>query len=83
LSCEPGAEPDPAEVGSGCEVDTLVRVAARELDAALVFRSGLEVAGGVEGINVPDKEIHFGQVPLGGANLGSSAHFLESEPRSY
>jgi hypothetical protein len=73
-----GIEPDPAEVGSGCEVDALVRVAARELDAALVFRSGLEIPGGVVVINVPDKEIHFGYVPLGGANPGSFAQFLQS-----
>ena len=33
-----GVEPDPGDVGSGCEVDALVGGAGRELDAAPVFR---------------------------------------------
>jgi molybdate transport system substrate-binding protein len=80
-----GVTPDPARVGVGCDADAVAQVARGDLDAALVFRSFLEIPGGVEVINIPDDQnlvIDIRYAPVGDAEdseTGSFPEFLKSD----
>ena len=78
-----GVQPDPARVSQGCDADALARVARGELDAALVFRSFLQIPGGVEVVNIPEGQnlvIDVRYAPVSGNTPGSFEAFLTSEP---
>jgi Bacterial extracellular solute-binding protein len=78
-----GVQPDPARVSSGCEADALARVARGELDAALVFRSFLQIPAGVEVVSIPDGQnlvIDVRYAPVAGNTPGSFQAFLTSNP---
>jgi hypothetical protein len=47
---------DPAQVESGCETDAVARVARGELDAALVFRTSVQIPPDVEVVDIPEDQ---------------------------
>jgi ABC-type molybdate transport system substrate-binding protein len=51
-----GVKPDPHTVGIDCQVKALQRVAAGKLDAALMFRNGLQVPSGVKLLDIAEKQ---------------------------
>jgi molybdate transport system substrate-binding protein len=79
-----GVQPDPAQVASGCDADAVARVARGELDAALIFRSFLQIPEGVEVINIPDSQnlvIDVRYAPaINNDGNGSFEAFLASDP---
>ena len=50
-----GVNPDPDTVAAGCEAEALQQVAAEELDAALMFRGGVEVPDGVAIVDINEE----------------------------
>ena len=80
-----GVTPDPARVGVGCDADAVAQVASGDLDAALVFRSFLEIPEGVEVVNIPEEQnlvIDIRYAPVGGtegSDTDSFAEFLQSD----
>jgi molybdate transport system substrate-binding protein len=78
-----GVEPDRDRVSAGCEGEAVGRVASGELDAALVFRNGVEIPEGVEVIDIPEEQnlvidIHYVK-PDGDEVIRDFAAFLESD----
>lgn len=79
-----GFKPDPSIIKAGCEVDSLKKVASGKLDAALMFRAGLDLPDGVELIDIPKAKnivIDLSYVVLG-SSRGAIAFgkYLASDP---
>jgi molybdate transport system substrate-binding protein len=80
-----GVTSDPARVGVGCDADAVAQVARGDLDAALVFRSFLEIPEGVEIINIPEDQnlvIDLRYAPVGDtedSEADSFSEFLQSD----
>ena len=51
-----GVTPDPATVAEGCEAEALAQIADGELDAALMFRNGLQVPDGVMLLDIDESQ---------------------------
>ena len=78
-----GVTPDPATVASGCESDAAQKVADGDLDAALMYRFGLQVPDGAELVEVDaadNRDIDFSYFVLSDASQAEDfAAFLESD----
>lgn len=76
-----GVTPDPATVAPGCDDDAARRVAAGELDAALIFRAGVVMPDGTDIVELPEAGnlvIELSYVALGDAATGL-ADFLAGD----
>jgi molybdate transport system substrate-binding protein len=78
-----GIDPDPSRIGESCDADAVGRVAAGEVDAALVFRGNVELPDGVEFVSIPDDQnivIDVAYAPVASdTSADSFQSFLESD----
>ncbi len=76
------AADDVASSEENCEQEALEQVAAGDLDAALVFRSGVEVPDGTEVVEVPEESntvIEVSYVLGEGEDAAAFGEFVESD----
>ena len=70
-----GIQPDPSTVAAGCEAEAVQQVAKGDLDAALLFRSGIVVPDGVDWVPIPDDKnivIRVVAADVGGSDQAES-----------